>query len=106
LAAILFADGQFVEANKHLESAIKSMPESTLLTLRSLLHKLYLNTASHEDFVHTANKLRSQPHDAQALLTFRTLIEYTIQDKKSQIFTRESLLLIHALQDNPNYKNN
>ncbi|GAA5186701.1 hypothetical protein GCM10023345_23280 [Acinetobacter kookii] len=105
LAAILFADGQFVEANKHLNSAIKSMPDSTLLTLRSLLHKLYLNTASHEDFVHTANKLRSQPHDAQALLTFRTLVEYTTQDAKSRIFTYDSLLLIRALQDNPNYKN-
>lgn len=105
LAAILFAHGQFEEANKCLESAMKKMPDSTLLTLRFLLHKLYLNTATHEDFMLTAEKLRLQSHDAQALLTFRTLIEYTIQDSRSHVFLPDSLLLISEIQNNPNYKN-
>ncbi|RZG49149.1 tetratricopeptide repeat protein [Acinetobacter wuhouensis] len=105
LAAILFAHGQFEESNKSLENAMKRMPDSTLLTLRFLLHKLYLNTATHEDFILTTEKLKLQPHDAQALLTFRTLVEYTTQDSQSHIFLPDSLFLISAIQKNPNYKN-
>lgn len=104
LAAILFANGKFIEAEKQLQSATKRMPHSTLLTLRTLLHKLYLNTATHEDFLYIAEKLKAQPYDGQALLTFRTLIDYTIQDKKSQMFSKDSIYLIQALQENPNYR--
>lgn len=104
IAAVLFDHGQVKESNEYLEKTIQKMPDSALLTLRLLLQKVYVNIATKQDFMHTAQQLKTQPFDAQAVQALRTLVEYIVSDNLHATKYSNCLLsLIDNLEQNARY---
>jgi len=103
IARLYFENGYVAEANIYLEQAIQRMPESTLLNLNLLLQKVYVRAATESDFKQTANRMKKQPFDAQAVQALRSLTEYIVDENLTQQYGRQTLLLIKTLEKNQNY---
>ena len=95
--------GQIFEANQFLEHAIQRMPDSALLNLQLLLQKVYAGIATEQDFMDTAQRLKKQPFDAQAVQAIRVLTEHVSAQQFTQ-YVDLSLNLIQAMDDNAQYK--
>lgn len=103
IASILMNQGQVFEANQFLEHAIQRMPDSALLNLQLLLQKVYAGIATEQDFMDTAQRLKKQPFDAQAVQAIRVLTEHVSEQQLTQ-YIDFSLNLIQTMDNNPEYK--
>lgn len=103
IASILMSQGQVFEANQFLEHAIQRMPDSALLNLQLLLQKVYAGIAMKQDFMDTAERLKKQPFDAQAVQAIRVLTEHVSEQQLTQ-YISFSLNLIQTMDNNPEYK--
>ncbi|MGB9191843.1 tetratricopeptide repeat protein [Acinetobacter sp.] len=103
IASTLMNQGQIFEANQFLEHAIQRMPDSALLNLQLLLQKVYAGIATKQDFMDTAQRLKKQPFDAQAVQAIRVLTEH-VSDQQFIQYVDLSLNLIQAMDDNAQYK--
>lgn len=103
IAAVLFDRGNFFEANQYVQKAMQRLPDSALLNMRLLLQKVYAGVATIDDFEQTANRLKNQPFDAQAIQALRTLVEFTADNPQTLKYANWSLSLISALEKNAKY---
>lgn len=103
IAGILMNQGRVFEANQFLEHVIQRMPDSALLNLQLLLQKVYARIATEQDFIDTAQRLKKQPFDAQAVQAIRVLTEHVSEQQLTQ-YIDFSLNLIQAMDNNPQYK--
>ena len=103
IAGILFDAGKIDEANQHLEGAIKRLPESALLNMRLLMQKVYSQKATEQDFQLTAERLKVQAFDAQAIQALRNLSEYIIEQQLVSDYGQWTLNLIDNLEANAVY---
>jgi len=102
IAGILMNQGRVQEANQFLVKAMQRMPDSALLNLQLLLQKVYTHTATQQDFIDTAHRLKQQPFDAQAVQAIRVLTEY-VSDHQLDQYADLSLELIRTMDANPTY---
>ncbi|OEY93528.1 hypothetical protein BJD20_05040 [Acinetobacter proteolyticus] len=103
IAAVLFDKGNLFEANQYVQKAMQRLPDSALLNMRLLLQKVYAGVATIDDFEQTANRLKKQPFDAQAIQALRTLVEFTVDHPQTLKYANWSLSLISALEKNAKY---
>ncbi len=75
LANDLFSQGRIQDASRLLEDAGERLPESSLLTMQWLMQHIAVNTATHKDFLRTAQKLKMQRFDAQTIMALRVTTE-------------------------------
>lgn len=104
IAEVLARGGHYQEANDIVERALKSRPESGLLSLQLLLQKIKQGSVSHQDFMRTKQQVSSQRADTQAAIAIRELIFYTLD--KPQIIAKygnDLLTILDAMLDNPSY---
>ncbi len=80
LASYLLRTGKAYESIIFLESQVKHKPESALLNMQLLLHKIYTNSAVESDFLETSERLKQQAFDAQAVQALRNITEYIAED--------------------------
>lgn len=80
LASYLLRSGKAYESIIFLESQVKHKPESALLNMQLLLHKIYTNSAVEKDFLETSERLKQQAFDAQAVQALRNITEYIAED--------------------------
>ena len=105
IARLYFENGYLNEANIYLEQAIQRMPESALLNLNLLLQKVYMRVATENDFKQTANRMKTQPFDAQAVQALRSLTEYIVNERLAQSYGSWMISLIEIANTNSNYSN-
>lgn len=97
LATYLFDRGLYEESNNQLDWAIDKLPNSSLLVIRKLSQKVYLNQATREDFINTALKVSEQPFDAQTVMGTRVLVEFIVDNNFVHTYgedTREFLAIL------------
>lgn len=104
VAAYLINQGRIEEANRVIEQAAQHLPDSSLLTIRLLLQKVYTSAASHEDFRLAGDQLAKQPFDAQAVKGLRTLNDFVISAKDKREYLQWMQDLLTKAQANENYK--
>ncbi len=105
LAAYLIEQGRADEANHLIEQAARRLPDSSLLTIRLLVQKVYVSTATAEDFRVTGDRLATQPFDAQAVMGLRTLNDFVIALKGKPEYRQWMQGLLAKAQANQHYKN-
>ncbi|MDR9778064.1 hypothetical protein RJJ65_36630, partial [Rhizobium hidalgonense] len=94
--------GRMQEANQFLEQTIQRMPDSALLNLQLLLQKVYAGIATERDFLDTAQRLKRQPFDAQAVQAIRVLTDY-VSDHQISMYVDLTLNLIEVMDNNKQY---
>lgn len=104
VAAYLINQGRIDEANRVIEQAARHLPDSSLLTIRLLLQKVYTSAASHDDFRLAGDQLAMQPFDAQAVKGLRTLNDFVISAKNKREYLQWMQDLLMRAQANENYK--
>ena len=106
IAAMLFDHGNIEEANNFLEEAIIRLPDSALLNIRLLMQKVYSFTAIESDFEKTAERLKQQPFDAQAIQGLRSLTEFVSDEEKASVYRYNVIDIIEDLEKNSHYNKN
>jgi tetratricopeptide (TPR) repeat protein len=92
-------------AIKHMEQAVKTFPRSSLVTISLLLMKLHVNLATESDFVETAERMKNQPFDAQAVIGLRNLVANAIEHNGQRPYVEYTLNLLDTVQKNVSYSN-
>jgi len=105
IARLYFENGYVAESNIYLEQAIQRMPESALLNLNLLMQKVYSGMVNESDFKQVANRMKTQPFDAQAVQALRSLTEYIVNERLAQNYGSWMISLIEIANTNPNYSN-
>jgi len=105
LAAYLIEQGRADEANRLIEQAARRLPDSSLLTIRLLLQKVYTATATAEDFRAAGDLLAKQPFDPQAVKGLRTLNDFVIALKGKPEYLQWMQGLLAQAQANQHYRN-
>ncbi len=90
------------ESIKYLEDADNKFQNSSLLTINTLLVKVYANVANENDFLIAGDRMRSQPFDAQAVKGLRNLVEKIVA-KESDEYAGYALVLIKTVKQNGHY---
>lgn len=103
IASVLINQGRVQEANHFLEQAMQRMPDSALLNFQLLLQKVYVGMATEQDFINTAQRLKKQAFDAQAVHAIRILTEY-ISERQIHAYTDLNLELIQEMDNNPQFR--
>ena len=67
--------GNSDRALAHLETSLREIPDSALLTANYLSYKAHLGSLSPKEFAEGASRLRHQPFDAQILKALNYLVE-------------------------------
>lgn len=106
LAAHYMNNGDYEKANNYLLAASRRLPQSSLLTARLLLQKVWVGQASEQDFIQAGERLKLQEFDAQTVKGIRTLVErVTGGDAASNSldYARYSLNLLDTMESSPAY---
>ena len=93
--------GDAAQAETVITQAIARLPNSPLLTMSRLLQKVYLGTATPEDFTWAGERLVRQPFDAQAVMALRTLVDQALRQDRPGWYRSATLTLIDQLAENP-----
>lgn len=93
--------GDAAQAETVITQAIARLPDSPLLTMSRLLQKVYLGTATPEDFTWAGERLVRQPFDAQAVMALRTLVDQALRQDRPGWYRSATLTLIDRLAENP-----
>ena len=105
-AAFYINNGDYEKANDYLLAASQRLPQSSLLTARLLLQKVWVGQATEQDFVQAGERLRLQQFDAQTVKSVRTLVEHVVSSNvasNSADYARYSLNLLEAMESSPVY---
>ena len=106
VAAFYINNGDYEKANDYLLAASQRLPQSSLLTARLLLQKVWVGQATEQDFVQAGERLRLQQFDAQTVKSVRTLVEHVVSSNvasNSADYARYSLNLLEAMESSPVY---
>ncbi len=106
LAAHYLNNGDYEKANEYLLAASRRLPQSSLLTARLLLQKVWVGQASEQDFIQAGERLKLQEFDAQTVKGIRTLVErVTGGDAASNSldYAHYSLNLLDTMESSPAY---
>ncbi|MBL4833802.1 MAG: tetratricopeptide repeat protein [Pseudomonas sp.] len=102
LAAFYMNNGDYNKANDYLEAEIERLPDSSLLTIRLLLQKVYVGKAVEQDFILAGERLKHQQFDAQTVKGARTIVE-TVVANNTREYTRYALNLLDDMDSSPVY---
>lgn len=103
IANYYFNQGLIEEAHRQIEEAILRLPDSSLLTMRRLLQRVWVRQASEADFAQAAGRLARQPFDAQTVTSLRTLVDKVIEPGQPDMYRSASLALLDSLRENATY---
>lgn len=103
LATYLFDRGLYEESNNQLDQAIEKLPNSSLLVIRKLSQKVYLNQATRGDFVNTALKISDQPFDAQTVMGTRGLVEFIVENNFVHKYGEDTREFLSILSQSDTY---
>ena len=104
LASHLFDDGYYEASNAHLEKAIQQLPNSSLLVIRLLSQKVYLQQVTHADFIHAAHDISEKPFDAQTVMGLRVLVDFIVENNLAQSYGSDMQNLLEIVENSKNYQ--
>lgn len=102
MAAFYMNQNQYEKANSYLEEQSQRLENSSLLTARLLLQKVFVGMATEQDFILAGERLKQQEFDAQTVKGVRTIIEHVITGKNSD-YAHFSLTLLDSMGESPVY---
>lgn len=102
MAAFYMNQNQYEKANSYLEEQSQRLENSSLLTARLLLQKVFVGVATEQDFILAGERLKQQEFDAQTVKGVRTIIEHVIAGKNSD-YAHFSLSLLDSMGESPVY---
>jgi len=103
LGSFLLEVGNLEGSLDRMNKAIEKFPQSSLLTINRLLIEVYVNRATREDFIKTANLLKSQPFDAQAVVGLRNIVDRVVRAPVRTQYVKNMLELLSIIKENPSY---
>src|SRR5690554_6935018 len=95
--------GRPMQALEFVEAASDRLPDSSFLTMRVLMQKVYLGLATEGDFLDTASKLKKQKFDTQTVMGLRVLTEY-LADNKHKTYGPLMIDLIDSVKSDKQYR--
>lgn len=102
MAAFYMNQNQYEKANSYLEEQSQRLENSSLLTARLLLQKVFVGVATEQDFILAGERLKQQEFDAQTVKGVRTIIEHVITGRNSD-YAHFSLRLLDSMGESPVY---
>lgn len=102
MAAFYMNQNQYEKANSYLEEQSQRLENSSLLTARLLLQKVFVGVATEQDFILAGERLKQQEFDAQTVKGVRTIIEHVITGRNSD-YAHFSLKLLDSMGESPVY---
>lgn len=103
VATYYMNQGLIAEANRHIEEAVLRIPDSSLLSIRRLLQKVWVQQATEADFTETAERLGNQPFDAQTVMALRLMVERLVGPKQPHEYIASTIQLLENLRMNAAY---
>lgn len=104
LANHLFNEGYYEASNAHLERAIQQLPNSSLLVIRLLSQKVYLQQVTYADFIHAAHDISEKPFDAQTVMGLRVLVDFIVENNLAQSYGPDMQNLLKIVENSKNYQ--
>lgn len=92
------SNGLYDKAGRYLETESERLHASPLLTVRTLLHKIYTGAAVEQDFVDAGERLKAQGSDGQSIKGVRAAIELVISGGNEE-YARYSFVFLDALAE-------
>lgn len=102
MAAFYMNQNQYEKANSYLEEQSQRLENSSLLTARLLLQKVFVGVATEQDFILAGERLKQQEFDAQTVKGVRTIIEHVLTGRNSD-YAHFSLRLLDSMGESPVY---
>src|SRR5690554_6157895 len=102
MAAFYMNQNQYEKANSYLEEQSQRLENSSLLTARLLLQKVFVGVATEQDFILAGERLKQQEFDAQTVKGVRTIVEQVIAGENSD-YAYFSLKLLNSMGESPVY---
>lgn len=102
MAAFYMNQNQYEKANSYLEEQSQRLENSSLLTARLLLQKVFVGVATEQDFILAGERLKQQEFDAQTVKGVRTIVEQVIAGENSD-YAYFSLKLLNSMGESPGY---
>lgn len=96
LAAIYIRNGEYEKANALIEKQSERLSESSLLTARLLLQKVYMGIANKSDFEYALERLRYQEVDIQTVTDIQEIVDLVIKGN-NQNYALHSLELLEGM---------
>lgn len=107
LASYLLRRGKAYESIIFLESQVRQKPDSALLNIQLLMHKVYVGLAEEKDFFATSERLKNQSFDAQAVQGLRNIVDSVVSDELLNSKYNTSLIkLVEVLNENKSFTRN
>lgn len=103
IGSFLLEAGNVDASINHMDKAIEKFPHSSLLTINRLLIEVYVKRAGRDDFVLTANLMKVQPFDAQAVMGLRNLVDRVVRSPVKNDYIEWTLEMLAVIKNNPNY---
>jgi len=103
IAAMLLENGQIDAARHHLEAATTRLPESALLNVSLLIDRITAGQAEPTHFAATAERLLTQPFDAQAVKALDLLVEVVSTPPRNPAYLSATRTIIEAVSANAAY---
>lgn len=102
MAALYMNNGQYEKASEYLEAESKRLPESSLLTARLLLQKVYAGVATEQDFIFAGEQFKVQQFNAQTVRGVRSVTEKIVESNLPE-YANYTLSLLETLDSSPTY---
>jgi tetratricopeptide (TPR) repeat protein len=100
VAILLIQMGQGEQARDHLLAASERLPDSAMLNLNLLLHKINLRQATRQDFERTGQRFIHQPYAVEAVAAMRMIFDRIIQPGNPPFYLDAALDLLDAMDRN------
>lgn len=104
LAIMLFEQGRVAEGMAFLQEAGERLPQSSLLTMQTLLQKVRYGVAVPQDFQLAADQLVQQRFDAQTSAGLRILVGRLLDPGVQAQYREQMLALLARLDQVPAYQ--
>lgn len=102
MAAFYINNGEYEKANEYLEAESARLPQSSLLTARLLLQKLYAGIATEQDFISAGERFKEQKFDAQTVKGVRNVTEMVVESESAE-YAKYTLHLLNELEGSDTY---
>lgn len=102
MATFYMNHNEYEKAYEYLEQQSERLPKSSLLTASLLLQKVRAQIATEQDFITSAEKLKYQQFDAQAVKGVRTLIESIVEGSNAD-YAYYAFALLDTMLESPVY---
>ena len=83
---------------------IQQLPNSSLLVIRLLSQKVYLQQVTHADFIHAAHDISEKPFDAQTVMGLRVLVDFIVENNLAQSYGLDIQNLLKIVGNSKNYQ--